>query len=261
MKTWALITSALACGALLASAVSAASVSATLYTTSSTPQGVQPGTDTSSLSFNGGTGSVGWAGQINWHSATSADWTSGLNPKLQSILGPDGTFSTFCIEGTQDVQFGSNETWSLGVVPLSSAANPGPGMGATKAADITELFDRSYVSAITSNETAAAFQLAVWEIVYDGSVGSTVTSTVFSNGSFTASNDSAAIDDAVAMLKGITGSGFANTYTVYALSDGTIQDQIFAVPNSVPVPAALPSGLALLVGLAAYRKIRAKVRA
>jgi len=246
-------------GLLVASVASAASVSATLY---DAPQGVAPSTETMTLTFDGtDIYNPGWAGELNWHSASVQ--SGGLNSELTEILGSGGTFSTFCIEGTQNVYFGANETWSLGVVTLSSAPSPSPAMGTTKANEITELWDRSFNSIGTNNELAAAFQLAVWEIVNDGipTLGAETTA-AFNNGNFEASGDSTAIGDAVAMLNGITGSGYANTYTVYGLSDLGIQDQIFGVPNGgtpaspAPLPPALPMGLALMGGMGLVHFVR-----
>jgi len=247
-------------GLLAVSVASAASVSATL---DPEPNGVAPGTDTMSLSFtfSGNTDSYnpGWAGQINWNSASIQP--GGLNSVLSGILGPGGTFSTFCIEGTQNVSFGTNETWTNGVVDLSTAPTPGPTLGTTKAGYITELYDRSFDSIGSDPELATAFQLAIWEIVYDGipTLGGE-TSAVFNGGNFTASNDGTAISDAVGMLNGITGSGYTNSYSVYALSDGGIQDQVFAVKNGgtppVPLPESLPAGLALMGGLGLARFVR-----
>jgi len=250
---------------IVAGTASAASVSATLYNAVDTPNGVQPGTMDLNVQFGSTSISNAYVGQINWHSATSADWTAGLNSQLNSILGPNQTFSTFCIEGTQDVFFGSNETWSLGVQnPSSAPVSPSTPMGATKAAEISELWNRSYNSIGTNNELAAAFQLSVWEIVYDGipTLGGE-TAAVFNTGTFQASGDSTAINDALSMLNAIgSATPFTDSYTVYALSDAGIQDQIFAVPNGgtpaplVPLPAALPMGLALIGGMGLFRVVR-----
>jgi hypothetical protein len=247
---------------IVANTASAASVSATLFNAVDTPNGVQPGTMDLNVQFGATSIANAYVGQINWHSATSPDWT-GNNSPLNSILGPNQTFSTFCIEGTQDVFFGTNETWSLGVQnPSNAPVSPSAPMGATKAAEISELWNRSYNSIGTSNELAAAFQLSVWEIVYDGipTLGGE-TAAVFNNGAFQASGDATAINDAVSMLNAIGSGSFTDSYTVFALSDASIQDQIFAVPNGgalppVPLPEALPMGLALMGGIGFFRVVR-----
>jgi hypothetical protein len=250
------------------SAVSASSINATLYNASDTPGGVQPGTQTMTVMFKDAANntyaySPAFVGQLNWHDAGPlANLNDGLNSQLGSILGPNGTFSTYCIEGVQDVTFGDNETWNLGVVNLSAAPSPGSPMGTTKAAELTELWNRDFDSIGTNNELATAFQLAIWEIVGDGITVGGETSTNFATGNFQASGDSTAIGQAVTWLNQIgSGGTVANEYSLYALSDDNIQDQVFAVPNggtppSVPLPAALPAGLALMSGLGIARFFR-----
>ncbi|HUO10263.1 MAG TPA: hypothetical protein VM008_18295 [Phycisphaerae bacterium] len=243
-------------------------VTAVLYNASDTPNGVQPGTETMTVMFKDASNntimySPAFVGQLNWHSAgPPANLSVGLNTQLQSILGPNGTFSTYCIEGVQDVIFGNSETWNLGVVDLSTAPTPGSPMGATKASQIGELWNRFYDKILTDNEKAAAFQLAIWEIVDDGipTLGG-VTANAFATGNFQASGDSVAINQAVTWLNAIgSGGTVTNSYTLYALSDANIQDQVFAVPNGggnpVPLPAALPAGLALMSGLGVARFVR-----
>jgi len=265
MKRKLFALASLAASVIVTGTASAASVSATLFNAVDSPNGVQPGTMDLNLQFGAISIANAYVGQINWHSATSTDWTAGLNPQLNAILGPNQTFSTYCIEGTQNVFFGTNETWSLGVVNLSSAPTPAPAMGTTKASEITELYDRSFSGIGTNNELAAAFQLAVWEIVDDGipTLGGE-TAADFNSGTFQASGDTTAINDAVGMLNAIgSAAPLIDSFTVYALSDAGIQDQIFAIPTggtpvppAVPLPAALPMGLAMMGAMGLIRGIR-----
>jgi hypothetical protein len=251
--------------AMVTTAASASSISADLL---ALPGGLNPGTSNLTVQFIDSNDSThvamysnAFVGQLNWAAAgPAANLTQGLNQQLNSILGPGGSFSSFCIEGLQDVIFDTNETWNLGVVTLDAAPAPGPSMGTTKANQITELWDRHFADTVGNNENAAAFQLAIWEIVGDGITPGSESAANFTTGLFQASNDSTAINTAVGYLNSLTGSGFTQTYTLYALSDpgntnqAGIQDQVFAVPNGgatppVPLPAALPAGLALLSGL------------
>ncbi|MGN6367155.1 MAG: hypothetical protein ACTHN5_02730 [Phycisphaerae bacterium] len=262
-------------GAALAIAASAAAASASslpitavLFNTNDTPKGVQPGTTSLTVQFGTTSMANAFVGQLNWYSAgPAANLSDGLNPNLQSILTSDGShtgmFSTYCIEGLQDVYFGSSETWNLGVVDVSSAPTPGAAMGSVKAGELTELWNRYHDTVGTDDEKGAAFQLAVWEIVNDGipTLGG-ASATDFTTGDFQAMGDSIAINQAVNWLNGITGGGYTQTYTLFALSDRGIQDQIFAVTspnggtNPVPLPSALPAGLALMAGLGIVKFVR-----
>ncbi|HVS70157.1 MAG TPA: hypothetical protein VHQ47_02765 [Phycisphaerae bacterium] len=232
-------------------ALHAASVTAVLYNIGDTPAGVSPGTDSLTVNFGQGDNANTFAGQINWHSAESPDWTAGLNAQLLGQLGPNGTFSTYCIEGTQNVYFGNIETWSLGVVPLAGTPYPGLGMGDVKAGELTEFWDRYHDMVGTDPIRGTAFQLGVWEIVNDG-----LTADPFSTGTLTASGsvpgDAFSLNLAAEWLSAVGGpTPYTADYTLYALSDGGIQDQIFAV-RTTPLPGALPASAMALGVLGAW---------
>lgn len=124
---------------------------------------------------------VSQGGAVDWSNLT---YLSGdhytfagdpLNPASNS------TFISFCIELTQDISL--NSTYTVDVVSLASAPKPasGPlatGMGSTPAMLIAELWaahfhDIFYTGSQqnplepTQEESAAAFQLAVWKLEYD----------------------------------------------------------------------------------------------
>ena len=260
-------------GIAATSAVASASsvaVTAALFNTNDSPAGVQPGTTDLTVQFGTTMITNAFVGQLNWHSAgPAANLATGLNQNLENVLvSPDNTFSTFCIEGLQDVFFGMPATWNLGVVDMSTAPTPGTPMGPTTAGELTELWNRDYGNVGTDNELGAAFQLAIWEILNDGitTLGGE-TAADFAGGNFQATGDATAINDAVSMINDITGGSYQQNFTLFALSDSGIQDQIFAVPTlkvvvtggsppGVPLPAALPAGLALLSGLGVAKFLR-----
>ncbi len=164
-------------------------------------------------------------------------------------LGP--TFRSFCADFFQGVSEGNDYTFD----PVAFADLPDVAGNATKMAKIQELYDRFYDVA-TDAEKGAAFQLALWEILYDP------TNTDLSSGNFTAIGPGNPSGIAVAQSwLNLIGDGSipdpAQKYTLSGLLSGTAQDQI--VP-STPVPA--PAGLVLLVigaaGLIARRKFAAK---
>ena len=182
------------------------------------------------------------AGQINWTR------TGGTQ-----VGNPAGNFATFCIELTQDVGYSS---YTFDVVNLQDAPNPGGsgvglGMGLAKATDIRELWGRHYAE-VVDNDTATAFQLAVWEIVYDDGLALNADSF---QARYPVGPTPTYLTTAQNWLDSLDGQG--PMPTIMALSGEGIQDQIFFAHT--PVPAAAWSGLALLAGLGVrqYRRGRA----
>ncbi len=164
-------------------------------------------------------------------------------------LGP--SFRSFCADFFQEVALGNDYTFT----PVAFTDLPDVAGNATKVAKIQELYDRFYDVA-TDAEKGAAFQLALWEILYDP------TNTDLSSGNFTANGPGSPSSIPLAQnWLNIIGDGSipdpAQKYTLTGLLSGTAQDQI--VPTT-PVPA--PAGVVLLVigaaGLIARRKLAGK---
>ena len=129
--------------------------------------------------------------------------------------------------------------------------------------------------AYTDDQVAAAFQISVWEIEYDGGNGGEAytfggSKNFFTGGNLSASkignstelaNGQAALNLANGWLNHITAD---NTVSSFALESSYKQDQLVGIVNPsgsaspTPLPAALPGGLALMAGLGIYRKIRSK---
>jgi hypothetical protein len=204
-----------------------------------------------------------YVGQINW-TFDRSDLAN--NAGLDAIL-PGNTVSTFCIEGTQDVYINQTSTFAniFSNIALAPQDNVGSlfEMGSGKATALNQFWDAYYGQASLNNVNAAAFQLGIWEILYDGS------STDLTSGNFiaapTADADSInAFNEAGIWLSNYTTVVPAVHYDLYALSDCNLQDQLFGVvdPPSggspTPLPAALPAGLALIGALGLGRKLRAR---
>jgi MYXO-CTERM domain-containing protein len=213
--------------------------------------------------LSGGVGSLVWTG-----SSTNA-------------VPFNGGFNTYCIDLVEDVYFGSAYTYTL--QPLAGAPKSGgflpggsnTGMGPAKATEIETLYGMHLADTTAGTPTALideeAFQLAIWNIIYD-----TDNSVDLGGGSFYAYSglDAAAISTADSYLADAASPA---NQARYAVSDvealvgpNGVQDQIVVNPNlpftteaaSAPLPAAAPGGVALLllVGFTQWRR-RTKLNA
>jgi hypothetical protein len=225
------------------------------------------------VTYNGGaeqTQITGGAGQINWINSSS-------NPAGDVAF--TGSFSTYCIDLLQDINFGN--TYTYDVKPLASGA-PQPGaylansgigspMGSVRAADITKLYDLHYaqtLGGVSDNTNRTAFQLAIWNLVYDNSNNGPDASVSNLSGNFFVPNVSGnaiaqngpEITTANAWLADVLNPNIADVqkYNVGALvGENGAQDQIYAstITNqgAAPLPQSLLGGLVLLGVCAAIR--------
>jgi hypothetical protein len=198
-----------------------------------------------------------YVGPLNWTFNRSAS-----DNALLDTLVPGTSLTTYCIEGTQDVYLGQNTTFSSILTDVIGAPQDNVGsvyaMDAAKAAVLSKLWDAHYSQSLTSGHTAAAFQLAVWEIVNDGGI-----TPDFDGGNFKAvgsDNPSSEASLAKTWLTTLNDVTPTEHYQLYALIDARLQDQVFGIdpPLPVPLPAALPVGLAALAGMGIVRHIRRK---
>jgi len=167
------------------------------------------------------------------------------------------TFTTYCVELNQHVWGGPS--FHFDVVPVSQVPQPGvgtptpgSGMGADKALLLRELWG-TFFSAATTADLQTAFQIAVWEIVFENPTnGYSVYTGTFKEAY--SSSEPGYVGQAQTWLNWIlTHDGPLASLT--GLSSPDYQDQITAVPA--------PSGLLLLglggVGLfGAARRTRRK---
>jgi hypothetical protein len=229
--------------------------------------GLNPGTSDMSVTFGSLTYNPAFVGKINWTTvpatSTSAFFTAG---------GPfASSFSTYCIEGTQDVFFGSSYQWNVSNLSDDLAPSPGTVFSSQQISDITSFWNRYYDVSVTSAENATAFQVGIWEIAGDDVLSTTGTaSTYFTAGSFKAFSNSAidtnALNDAATWLDAVkTGNAFTtqNEYSILALTNSASQDQLVGVlnptfggPPGTPMPAALPAGLSLMGCIGAAQLLR-----
>jgi hypothetical protein len=212
--------------------------------------GFSNGSVSASISGPGFTGTVS-AGQFQGY----------FNPN-SLIVEPDGTlgvddfFRFFCIDLTASVN-GSTATYTR-IDPLATA---------TQLAELSQLFDQYYPNKTTATyysggitnfgdfpdaNTSAAFQLAVWEIMFDTDLNLTT-------GTFTASSSAAAL--AQTYLTYVAGhSGAAAGWTFFQFTSGDFQDYLSAEYSQPLRQAPEPGSLLLLcsavfaAGAAALRR-------
>ena len=231
-------------GGLLAGRVSAntldvyAKITGVKYATSSyTTVGVK---------FNGSDIGQVIAGPEMWHQ------TGGT-----TLLGDSsGNFLTFCVEINQDVYLGSTYGFYTGSVDTApTPGNPIPGssgMGASKATLLKELWARHYAN-ITDANSGAAFQIAVWDIVYDADFN-------LNAGNFKAYGNTSAINLAATWLTDVNTNASAFTDpNLIAIKSDYYQDQVTfgppvkGPPLSTPLPSAASGAALALVGLGLKR--------
>jgi hypothetical protein len=164
---------------------------------------------------------------------------------------PPSPFYAFCIELTQGV--GGGLEYSFNRAALASAPNTlfPSGMGADKADFIAQLWHEVYDGRlIISTQTAAAFQAAIWEIIYDGTKAG---NGQLSGGSLAAGNfqvgTSNGFDTSVAGIAngwlttldlsagGVSARPLAQ---LAALVNADAQDQVYLGSANEFIPAPLP---------------------
>lgn len=161
-------------------------------------------------------------------------------------------FLSFCIDIFEHVKTGPR---TYNVVDPSDAPNSIM-MGSAKADLMSHWFGTYYKGDSWSDWTkkeARAFQMGVWEIVYEdlSLIGNLSSDSFYINGPLTVRATAQDWFDDASWRTG-------NTLSLMAMSspsgDATdrMQDQILVVP----VPAALTAGLPMLVGLGLIRKMR-----
>jgi len=198
-----------------------------------------------SVSTNGGSSWLSESsGVFLWSRSSTSDANNnwGYAPALGNVFG------SFCIQLSEYISGGQTATFD--VVTLDQAPVAGPAMSIAKATSIAKLW--AYVTAAhgaptgltnvtvgtTTESGTAAFQLAIWNLVYDGDLN-------LSGGTFqaTASNVTTVAQDM------LTQSGLSTVVAdMRAIAVAGIQDQVFL--TDAPGPAVpLPSVASAFVGL------------
>jgi hypothetical protein len=209
------------------------------------------------LNGNGGVGQLQWSGNASNSSPFK------------------GTFYTYCIDLLEDIGFWGNYNFDITPLELAPKASaypggmPSTGMGSVKADEIAELYGLDYASTLdrSSGVQREAFQLAIWNLVYD-------TDFTVDSGNFHAvagsGLDPAAIQTADNYLAGVAAGGNSThslTHLAALVGENGAQDQIFysdqeinVSGNStiVPLPRAALFGGVLLAACMIGRSRRGR---
>lgn len=194
--------------------------------------------------ITGGTGAIQWQG------------VSGNPANFQ------GAFNTFCIDLVQDIYFGSTYTYtemSVAAAPQPGAypaGTPVNGMGGVKASELNTLFAEQYKN-LTTDNALEAFQIAIWNIVYD-----TDASVTTGDGSFyvVSGFDPSIVTLANNYLVGATDLSNQELFAgdlVALVGDNGAQDQIFA--SDAPAPQTWLGGGLLLGACWLVRRKRSSI--
>lgn len=176
--------------------------------------------------------------QFEWSRTDIAPPAPGADLTISS------NFITYCVELSQSIGSSSDKTFNV-VTPAAHGFSP------TQTSLILNLWG-TYLPTVNSSNESAAFQAAIWEIVYDTDLSLT-------SGSFKLNTSGTIRNTAQAWLDGISAPSYSYTgpnLALAVLESASVQDQI-TVMQVVPTPASAAMGLAGCVFLMARRRPRA----
>lgn len=176
-----------------------------------------------------------------------------FNGTTAGVMNWVGGYETFCIQLEEYISGGQQVTYNVLDVADVPDAEPGA-MGTFRAGLIEDLYARNYAS-IASDEDAAAFQVAIWEIVHERgdtfnplTLGDLGLSTGTARFTSVNGNVLTLAGDLLAGLGGAYNDEFLTFSSLRGLSNETRQDQLIVVPG--------PGALAGIIGVAAMRRRR-----
>jgi hypothetical protein len=196
-----------------------------------------------------GVADVADAGVYKWTRSAANPGTYAGHPS------PGQNFDAFCLEPDQELPSAPNIPYT--VVDLESAPPEGSSigtMGAVKANQVRELWARFRAAVGTDNTKAAAFQMALWEIVADS--GKDLAAGAFKADTTTATGQ-AVKDQAQAWLDQVNGAG--PKANLLALTSPCDQDQIFECPAKPPTTPLKP-GMTSTIGFSHNKNGQALIK-
>ena len=193
------------------------------------------------------------AGKFAWTVTTGGTYGS-------HTFGTGATFFTFCTELTQFISPGTTYTYDLvspSTLPTPPGGIPGFTMGSFRAGLLAEFFQNNFKTATTGTTLqAAAFQMGVWEIVYQDDTAAAGDGTFDSLGEITLNTLSGifSMDNASAggvangWLSSLMGTYSADPDWLVGFGSSTTQDQATLIPLPPPVWLAAVGLVGVVVG-------------
>jgi hypothetical protein len=179
----------------------------------------------------------------------------------------DGTFYTFCIDLNEVINFNNVYTFTTqtDIADAPKVAAGGP-MGSAKATEVGYLFG-NYYGTLGSNDSLQAFQLALWNIIFDtdnsvsngaGSfyvpTGSGISSSVVADANTMLGNVSSGVQ--ATDLEALIGQEIDNTGTF--AQDQIVVNPLIGTGGSVPLPKGSLMTAVLMAGYGIYRLNRSR---
>lgn len=179
-----------------------------------------------------------------------------FNGTTAGVMNWVGGYETFCVQLEEYISGGQTVTYDVLDVADVPDAEPGA-MGDVRAGLIEDLYARNYAS-IASAEDAAAFQVAIWEIVHErgdtfnpltlGDLGLSTGTARFQLNPDDTGNVLTLAGNLLAGLGGVDKDEFLTFENLRGLSNLDYQDQLIVVPG--------PGAIAGMIGVAAMRRRR-----
>lgn len=155
------------------------------------------------------------------------------------------SFTSFCVDVMHNI------SWNTNYTNYTAKSASDFGFSSTQISLLNKLYTNHYAESHTSNEKAAAFQIATWEITYDGNGGLNLGSGTFQMGN----GGNALAQSTAATWLGTLGNAQTGNWKFTVLDSTANQDQLLAAP--VPEPseiAMLLAGLGLMGTVARRRR-------
>lgn len=262
-------------GAWVAAALLLGAANATMAgTVTATFNGANPGAQTFSINYLK-PGNVAAFASVR---AGQMDWTQTGNVG-GGIVANGQTFSTYCIDLATGV---NNNTFNLtsdpAAVPNPPTASSPTGTltdasagyaGKSKVSALSQLFSKHYNAGSSSGVFHAAFQIAIWEIIFETTAGNKTLAGGTTTISGSAGDAAAAVTMAQGWLNGLYNgpeyqlADFLFLTAPFTGQTAANQDQIYynppaggPTPLPIPVPASVLGGGVLLAGLVTRRVTR-----
>jgi hypothetical protein len=178
-----------------------------------------------------------------------------------SLAGLPATAVTFCVDLLQN-QATSPSAYTLSSVATLSGNAGRTNLGYAKQQAIYDIYAAAAGRQFTLGlDYATAFQVALWEIVYDYNPSAPGYGLSNSGGTFRAAMAgqtalSPSIADKVSFLLGSVGLNAAAPTGLKGLRSAGFQDQLFDFGATVPLPRGIWIGLATLSGIGLTRRCR-----